>query len=439
MKRFLWFLGPLLAVLAACNDDLNDSDFLAGDQFTDSKIRVVFTDTLSVETATMKFDSIITSQATRILVGSYVDSIFGKVRAASYFQLVPSGYAIDSEAEFDSIIMFLTPDNYYYNDTLQNNSLHIHRVTQILRPDDGDSFHNTSSATFDDNELGVLDYRPRPITADSIEVRLDDTFGRELHTMLQEKSITTQDQFNDYVKGLTIQPGAGDNGSVIGFSFESTASFVRLYFSIAGVDDRKQEYLDFTINTTASPIPFFNRITAEDPKDPLGTLEREEDHLSSALTGNRTFIQSGVGMATRIEFPHIKSIYDIPGKGTILGATLKIRPTVGMYDDKLMLRDILNVYLVDRDNGLVEQLTIGGSALQATLNRDNEEYSDIFYEITLGSYIEKLLLAEAITEEAIILLPDDYNSTVDRFVLNGEDNTDFRATLELTYAIYDED
>jgi hypothetical protein len=440
MRKYLWFLCPLLGTLIACSEDLNGSDFLAGDQFTDSNLRVVFTDTLSVETSTMKFDSIITSQATRILVGSYSDPIFGKIRAASYFQLVPSGYTIDSEAEFDSIVMFLTPDNYFYNDTLQTNTIHIKRVTERLRPNEGDSFYNTSSVAFGANDLGVLEYRPRPMVADSLEIRMDDAFGLDIYGQLQEKLITSQDQFNDYVKGITLQPGPDDNGSVIGFSHGSDLSFIRLYFSVAGVDDREQDYLDFTINTSSSPIPFFNSITAKDPIGPLATLVDEEDHLPSTLSDNRIYIQSGIGMATRIQFPSVKSIYDIPGEGTILGATLKIKPGPGTYNDHLVLRDVLNVYLVDKKNGLVEQLTLGGSeTLTATLNRDNEEYGDIYYEMPLGSYIEKLLLAEAVTGEAIILLPDDYNSTVDRFVLNGDKNLDYRTTLELTYVIYDED
>jgi hypothetical protein len=123
-----------------------------------------------------------------------------------------------------------------------------------------------------------------------------------------------------------------------------------------------------------------------------------------------------------------------------LDAVLKIKPEPGSFDDNLILRDTLSVYVVDRNNDLIQQLFYQEvSPVQAILNREKEEFNEIYYEIQLGSYIEQLLLAERETNEALILLPNNYDSTVDRFVLNGMDNSDFRTLLELTYAIYDED
>ena len=95
-------------------------------------------------------------------------------------------------------------------------------------------------------------------------------------------------------------------------------------------------------------------------------------------------------------------------------------------------------FLVDQNNDLTQQLVIAGSfPVQAILNRAGQEFNNIFYEIPLTSYLDKLLTEEGDTEEALILLPEYYNGTVDRFVLNGDDSSDFRTTLELTYSIYD--
>lgn len=439
MRKVLGFICPLVIWSYSCNgDSINESEFLAGDSFTDSNIRVVFIDTLSVPTSTMKFDSIITSQSSRILVGKYSDPVFGEVEASSFFEIAPSTYTIDTEAEYDSIAFYLSYDTYYYNDTLQGNTIHIKRLSEKLKPITGDYFYNTSRVAYFDDDLGITTYSPRPFDTDSLEIKISDEFGREVFEKFQENDITDTDEFKEYFKGISLQAGENDNGAVLGFSPTASESYMRLYFSVAEADERVQSYIDFIVDLSSSPLPFFNRITALEPNDYLKTLTDKEVNLYSSDAENKSYVQSGIGIATRIQFPHLKSIYDIQGDGTILDAVLKIRPASGSYDENLILKETLEVYLVDQNNDLTEQLLLGGiEPVRGILNRDNEEFNDIYYEIPLGSYLEKLLLTEINTEEALILLPPDYDATVDRFILNGNNTSDYETTLELTYAIYD--
>lgn len=440
MKNIFGVCGFIIALFYSCSsENLNETDFLAGDSFTDSNLRVVFMDTLSVNTSTMKFDSIITSLSTRMLVGRYTDPVFGKIKATSFFEVTPSSYAIDAEAEYDSIALYVRYDNYYYNDTLQTNMIHVKRLSEKLDSEDGEYFYNTSNYDYFEDDLGLLTYTPRPFSeTDSLEIKLVDEFGSDLFEKFQQNDITDVDEFKDYFKGVALQAGENDDGAIIGFSPLTTDSYIRLYFSVAEAEERVQSYIDFTVDTSSSPLPFFNQITSSEPNGYLNLLTDQEVNLSSTESENETFIQSGIGVATRIEFPHVKAIYTIEGDGTILSATLKIKPATGSYDDNLPLRDTLSVYLVDQNNDLTEQLLLGtGTSVLAILNRDNEEFNDIYYEISLGTYIEKLLLAESDTEEALIILPSNYSSAVDRFILNGPDTSGNGTTLELTYAIYD--
>lgn len=422
----------LLCVGASCSTDaVNDSDFVAGDSFTDSNLRVMVLDTSTVLTSTMKFDSIVTSQSSRMLVGKYNDPVFGTVKASSYVEILPESYSIDSEAVYDSIVLILKYDGYYYNDTLRTNSIYLRQLSEKLEPEE-DDFYNTSSVEMYDTDLGHLSYIPRPLGTDSLEVRMSDSLGLEIFDKLQQQEITNSDEFRDFFKGLNISYGTEDDGSVIGFALDE--SVVRLYFSESEENEWEQGDIDLYINTTSTPTPFFNSITAENPIDYLSSFEDQEDNLYSTESGNQSFIQSGIGIVTKIEFPHLETIHDIPGEGTLLGAALKLKPAVGSYNDHLILRDTLSVFLVDQNNDITEQLGV-----QAILNRTNQEFNDIYYEIPLSSYIESLLTAERETEEALILLPDNYNATVDRFVLNDSNNPDYNTTLEISYAIYDED
>ncbi|MCL6264854.1 DUF4270 family protein [Flagellimonas myxillae] len=441
MKKVMWLLCPLLVGFLSCNDEnLNETDFLAGEAFTDSNVRVVLIDTLTVDMSTMKMDSVVTSQATRMLVGQYSDPVFGTVRAASHMGLIPSGYAIDVEAEYDSIALHLNFNGYYYNDTTITNTVQVKRVLKTLRPAEGENFYNTTKVEYFDEDLGVFTYDPRPVEADTLEVRLDDAFGEDIFGKLQDNLITNADEFVDYFKGIALLPGLNDDGSIVGFSKEIGASFIRIHFGISEEDERILDHVDLQLNLNETPVPFFNQISAEILIDPLLTLTDQEINLSSHDAAGQSFIQSGLGIATKVEFPSIKSIYEIKGQGTIMDAILKIKPVAGSYNDELMLRDGFSIFIVDRNNDVTAQLVIDEVfPVTGVLNRDNEEFNDIYYEISLVNYLEELLLSEYETGEAIILLPDDFGSTVDRFVLNGAGTADHNAKLELTYAIYDDE
>ena len=429
--------GLFTIVVISCSDDIyNDTDFVAGETFTDSNIRLILIDTLTVSTSTMKFDSLATSESTRILTGKYSDAVFGTVRASSYMQFLPETYTIDSEAVFDSLVMVLGYDNYYYNDTLQKNTIHIKKIIENLNPESDDYFYNTSKISYDEDDLGLYEYNPRPLAGDSITIKMIDDFGTDIFSKLQEKDIVNSDEYRDYFKGIALLPDETDNGSIIGFSKSSENTYMRLYYSTETEYESEQEYFDIQINATTTPIPFFNSITAEDPITQLQGLTDSKVNLESSDSNNESYIQSGVGIAMRVQFPSITSLYDIPGSGTILDGTLKIKPVAQSYNDNLKLRDTLAVYVVDQNNDLTETLS---STSYAILNRDNQEFNDIYYEISLSYYLEELYLKDRDIDDALILLPVDYNSTVDRFIMSGNGNGENETILELTYGIYDED
>ena len=190
MGRFLGLTITVMLLVVSCSsDNLNTSDFLAGEAFTDSNLRVVLVDTLTVETSTMKFDSIVTSESTRILVGKYTDPVFGTIKTSSYMGMLPSSYSIDSEAEYDSIALYLKLDSYYYNDTLQTNTIKVKRLSKTLKPKEDDYIYNTDVAEYFEDDLAVFAYTPRPSASDTLEIRLVDELGTDLFTKFQEKEI----------------------------------------------------------------------------------------------------------------------------------------------------------------------------------------------------------------------------------------------------------
>ena len=318
------------------------------------------------------------------------------------------------------------------------NSIHLKEVSELLEPADGSNFYNTSKVGFLEEDLGYISYAPRPLGTDSLYVKLNDTFGTAIFEQLQQKKITNSEEFKNYFHGITFRPGEDDDGSIVGFSFAS--SIMRMYYTVPLEDFPIQNTIDFVINTSSSPKPFFNQMSVLETNEYLKTLTDKRIDLKSADSENRSFIQSGIGYTTKITFPNLRTVFGIQGSGTLLNAVLKIKPVKGSYNDELQLRDTLSLYIVDANNDLTQQLSASSSSgVLAILNHYDDEFNDIYYEIPLSSYIETLLLENRDTDEAIILLPNNYNSNVDRFVLVGNGGTDQNTKLELTYAIYDED
>jgi hypothetical protein len=306
-----------------------------------------------------------------------------------------------------------------------------------LYPADRSDFYNTSKVAYLEEDLGSITYTPRPYETDSLFIKLSDTLGLALFGKLQQKDITNAEEFKDYFPGVTFQPDEDDNGAIVGFNFST--SVMRMYYSIPGESSRTQLTADFAINTTSSPIPFFNRMSVVETNEYLKTLTDKKVVLNSSESENQSFVQSGIGYTTKIEFPNLKTLFDIRGQGTLLNAVLKIKPVLGSYNDALALRDSLSLYIVDQNNNLTDQLVgTDNASVQAILNRVGEEFNDVYYEIPLTTYVEGILSSERDTDNTIILLPDNYNSTVDRFVLMGN-KADQGVKLELTYAIYDEE
>ncbi|MFI2742177.1 DUF4270 family protein [Zhouia sp. PK063] len=443
MKYKIGFILLLIITLASCTSSY-DSDFETGDNSTDSNIKVFKIDTLTLKTSTVKFDSLPQTSITRILVGQYKDSIFGTVKSSSVFQLIPSTYTIDSDAIYDSIAVVLHYDKYYYNDTLQYNTINVHRLTAAVTPDDGSSFYNTTKIPYSNAVLGSVTYKPRPLTTgDSVEVKLNDAFGEEIFNQLQEKNITTEDQFKEQFRGITLKPGDSDDGSVIGFLTSATAAYVRIYYRTNTTGISEEGHLDLTMNEAVSPKPFFNQISAENSTNAISNITSQKNDVSSTLTQHKTYIQSGVGVVSKVMFPTVKTLLDIQGQGTLLGAKLKLYPTRNYYSDNLPLRDTLQIYKVNVNNEITSQLAISttsgtSTGVVALLNKDEAEFNNVYYEVSLDDYIDGLIAATTENNGGLIFVPSDFYTSVNRLVLNGPDLSKYQAILEVTYAIYDE-
>ena len=426
--------------IVSCGTDTDTGEFVVGSDYLAVNNKVILIDTLTVEMSTINFDSLVTSNKSRVLVGNYDDPLFGKVKSNSYFQLASDSYSLisstDTEAAnyvFDSISMILKYDNYYYGDTTKVQTFDIHRLTQKVKPNtDDDSFYNNSALSYSSESLGTISYKPRPLEKDSINIKMDAAFGEALFQKLKKREITDFDSFKEYLNGLVLIPTTTNSSSVIGFNLSSK---VRLYYSKYQGDAEDSFIKDFTITDATKQ---FNAISLDKSGTLIQNLPASNSNLSSLLTNNQGYIQSGTGVACRIDFPNIKQLKYISDNGAIVDAELILKPVNNSYSDNYPLSDSLQVYVADKLNRISGTLnTSTGKPLYATLNKKSDEFNEnVLYSLSVGNFLQKEMLKQSDSRFSLVFTLPTISKAVNRLVLGDQKHLNNKIQLKIYYISY---
>lgn len=429
--------------IVSCGTDSDAGEFVVGSDYLALNNKVVLIDTVTVEMSTINFDSLVTSNQSRILIGNYEDPLYGKVKSNSYFQLASDSYTLinsgsDTETTnyvFDSISMILKYDNYYYGDTTKVQTFDIHRLTQKVKPNtDDNNFYNNSALSYNEESLGTISYKPRPLEKDSINIKMNDAFGSALFQKLKKREITDFDSFNEYLKGLVLVPSTSNSASVIGFHIST--SKVRLYYSKYQADTQETPYIiDFTI---LDAIKQFNAISLDKTGTLIQNLPVSSSKLPSLLTDHQGYIQSGTGVACKIDFPNIKQLKYLSDKGAIVDAQLLLKPVNNTYSEKYPLADSLKVYVGDNLNRISGSLVnSANTAVFGILNKKSDEFNEnVGYTIPIGYFLQKEMLKSSDSKSSLILTLPGISKTVNRIVLGDQKHLNNKIQLKIYYISY---
>ncbi|KQB40608.1 DUF4270 family protein [Flavobacterium aquidurense] len=442
MHKFILMLFLAVTVIS-CGTDSDAGEFVVGSDYLALGNKVILIDTVTVDMSTINFDSLVTSNQSRILIGNYDDAIYGKVKSNSYFQLASESYTLNSSGSdtettnyvFDSIAMILKYDNYYYGDTTKVQTFDIHRLTQRVKPNtDDNNFYNNSALSYNDESLGTISYRPRPTEKDSVNIKMSDAFGAALFQKLKKREITDFDSFNEYLKGLVLVPSTSNSSSVIGFHVAT--SKVRLYYSKYQADTEEVPFiLDFTILDATKQ---FNSISLDKTGTLLQNLPVSSSKLSSVLTNQQGFIQSGTGVACRIDFPNIKQLKYISEKGTIVDAQLLLKPVNNTYSERYPLADSLKIYVGDNLNRISGSLVnSAGTAVFGMLNKKTDEFNEnVGYTVSVGNFLQKEMIKASDSKSSLILTLPGISKSVNRVVLGDQKHLNNKIQLKIYYISY---
>lgn len=421
----------IISSLSCSNEENKDFTFQIGDDFVGTTTKAYFIDTLTVKAATFQFDSLVVSNANRLLIGAYNDPVFGKVSSKSFVQLRNTIYDIDEDAVYDSIALILTPDKYFYNDTIPIQQFKVFKVLDDIKPDE-DNYYNTTNFSYNPSPIAVKDFFATPKKKDSLEIKINDDYGLALFNKLKDNDINNSDDFLDDYKGVLIAANNDSNTTVLGFS---NNSFIRLYYTLDDNDDEPEEKtIDFTFNLSNT----FNQISSDKTGTYFETIVDQETLLPSTETNNSFFIQAGTGILTRLDIPHLKTLNDISSQGVVVDARLKFTLKENTYSDNLYTRDSLQVYITDNKSNILTNLTYDGTTpIMSSIENDNSEFDTDVYVIDIKPFIS-LKQSETYEEYFLAIYPQNFNNSVDRYIFNGNGAPDdMQIKLELTYATYE--
>lgn len=432
-KAILHLLGFLF--LLSCTDE--DLVVSVGDNFINSQTTVSLIDSISVQMSTFKIDSIATSGNGYLMAGGYTDSEFGVVTSTAYFQLdMPAAIIADDEI-FDSIVIKLPYSGISYGDTLQEQTIEVYRVLEDIEPNDEETYlYNTSMFIYSETPVGSKSLKPRPNFHDEIEIRLSDELGLEFLELVrdEEDEIDIPSDFLDFFKGIALM--SGEESNVLLSFIADTALHIELHTHIIA-EEKIEKIYDFPLNST---LTYFNNISSDVNGLPIAELTTQREELKSAELGNKTYLQAGVGLVTRVDFTGISKILEEEKYNILYKAELILKPVPGTYDE-VSLPQTLLLYTTDKYNNLVSEIVDdNGYSIPADFYYDEFYDETNYYRFDVTEFIYNELSDGFVNPDngLLITMPsNEFQGSVNRIVFDVRNSSKYRPILNLYYVFYE--
>ncbi|UXX79164.1 DUF4270 domain-containing protein [Reichenbachiella carrageenanivorans] len=340
-----WLILSVGVCMIAC---MQEEPEIGSDFFGQTSFEITSWDTLSMKMYTVAYDSLPTSLGARLLIGQVDHSDLGSVSSHSYFQLSPSeGYSISGDhIEFVNAYLTLIYDGYYYGDTLSSLSLEVFEVIEELELDDDNVIYNSETFEIKSDTLGTYEFSPRPYSYDSIHIPLHSTFVSGLFDFLQAEEVATND-FLDLFRGVRISSKSA--GAIVGFQ-----PTPRLNINYLDKSESPSIERTLTLSVQSGQIQY-NQITGEKATTLFADLD--DGVLSTTDSDHRAYVQSGTGLATRIELPYLKTLLSTDETPLLDEVKLELVFENKIPEEVYMLVDGLTLSKVNKNNELLLEYT----------------------------------------------------------------------------------
>jgi hypothetical protein len=446
-RSLKWFTGIFILCMAtyACKNE-DKSAFVIGNGLISNPTSIVQIDTFSVRTGTIKEDSLATSNYGKILLGYLIDGQLGHVKCSPVFTLgLPSDRTVGIYDVFDSIRLTLQYNGYYEGDTSATQIIKVYKLNSQLTLSDGVYSYNTTKVHYDTKDLiGELIQIPgTPNIGQMVSIPLDTVMAYFIFNKFRDDPnyFTDDGLFRNYLPGMVLVADTSQSSSVIGYAATPATVMMRIYFHRPGITVTKLEF-DFPMSL---PSYQFNSISSYYDKLPLSKLKSQSETLPSSQSGNETYMQAGTGLLTKIEFPYLGSLFELPNKGKVLSAQLIIRPVIGSYNT-IHLPDTLVLYASDNSINHITGVVVDNlsNIMFAFKHQDDLNPQNTYYAFDITTYLYNELRNNYYrTDHSLLvgLLTNRFNTSVSRLIITGPDvlpeNTIEKPQLRIKYIFYE--
>lgn len=388
------FYGLVIVVFSSCGDQY----FSIGDDLLDGNTFLTETiDTSTVRTYTYNIDSSRSNNLGRILIGASVDSWFGSTSSRGLFNVVLEDQFYLGEEYykdllvFDSCVLELVPDGYYYGDTLTAFQIEVYQLKKQLKAHN-DGYLYTSTTGFDATDankhayfLGATSFLPKPLSSKETSIRMPDAWGLDLFNkfLAYDEAVSTNNDLSKLLRGFSVQIKDGSTPNCfMGFS---ESSVLRLYYTDKNETPHTNSYIHLAIGTGSI---YYNNIVAdrEGALAPIGNNSRKG--TQSILTSQTAFLQNGTGTAIRVELPYLWDYLQSGDDLTIAEAVLKLKIADNTLSKNKLPSSEVNVYLVDSRNNIVG-LTSQNVNVSYNLELDRDNYVEIDIRVFVNSILNR--------------------------------------------------
>ena len=280
-----------------------------------------FRDTSTILSYVVKDDSIKTSRASLILLGSYNDQYFGSTSCSFYSQLntLNNSEGIDlanggnvSDLRLDSAVLTLqyaataSDNRKLYGSAFDPQTINVYKLAQPLIFDS--SYYSTRtlpigaliasktiSAFYPDSFITIGAFK----TAPHLRIKIDSVFG---DSILRYFSIANNTTFHNAFKGIYVTPANGAQSSQTGAIFYinpgGAQTRLTLYYRKNVSNPAKGDTVNYSFEINSSTA-YYNHFQHDFTATPVAnalTIEKDTDLI---------YLQSLAGVRTKIMLPNV--------------------------------------------------------------------------------------------------------------------------------------
>ena len=426
-------------------------------------------DTVSINTTTLKDDSIITTNlatsqtdTTQYIapLAYFKDPVFGTTEANVAFSLgTPGGTSFTKPTgtvTIDSAILVLRYARNFYGDTTSTNyKVNVYQLNE--QP--VQNYYASKTWSYNPTLIGTRNFTARPTVAVSslqivtgakdtmkrlppqLRVPMNTAFVRSNILLTDSLKLIGTEAFKRYFKGLylTLDKAQTTGGPGGNFYLLADSCALNVYY--------KNTSSTGTIDTVVASFPTSGTYAANIKHDYSGTAIPSA--LNSTKSAGTVYIQGLAGLRAKIAFPYLATnVKQLLGNATLNRAELIITPVAGTQMYPFLPAPRLTMYryniakqrtyIPDASSADTRYVSLAAYGFGGFYNSTKNEY-----HFVITGYIQDLISGKTIDYGTFLAPADPYNTGVEysmgsaynagRLVAGGDKTSPYKMKLNIIY------